>query len=95
MTDLEFYQGRCAGPTVGDLVHAVLGIDNPEDAKRFFLGYTEQVQKMIENGTWKGSPNASRAASRNIGFCFGEGMSRERIAMWKAATPAYHSWGIA
>lgn len=69
----------------GDFIRAVLGIDNPEDARRFRDGYLEV---MTANGV---TPERQQElASSNIGWCYGEGMPSERIAMWVEATQASH-----
>lgn len=36
--------------------------------------------------------SVSSTESANIGFCFGEGMSSNHIAMWRRTTPAAHPW---
>jgi hypothetical protein len=90
MTDLEFYNEKCGGKTIGHLIQAVLKIDNPEDALRFYRGEVARIQAEIDTGTWESKCTAEQGASWNIGWCYGEGMSSERIQMWVDATNASH-----
>lgn len=90
MTDLEFYEQRCGGNTIGNFVRAVLSIDNTEDAARFYRGCVAHVQDQIDQGEWQSSASAVQAANSNIGWCFGEGMAGERIGMWRSVCDAAH-----
>lgn len=78
--------------TIGDFISECLSIDNERDAKAFFKNQKAYVQHQIDERTWESKNNAEEATRMNIGFCFGEGMAPERIAMWKKATGAAHPW---
>jgi hypothetical protein len=82
MTDLEFYETACKGDTIGHFVRATMAISNPDDAARFYRGCVANVQKQIDMGKRESKFTATEAAYSNIGWCFGEGMSDEKIAMW-------------
>lgn len=90
MTDLEFYNEKCGGNTIGHLIRAILKIDNPEDAIRFYRGEVARIQAEIDAGTWEAECTAEQGASSNIGWCYGEGMAPERVQMWVEATKASH-----
>ena len=68
--------------TIGDFVRAVLAIDNEDDAAEFYAGHVAHIQRTIDKGEWNSSSTAEEGAKSNIGWCFGEGMSDERRAMW-------------
>ena len=74
------------GFTMGDTVNAILEVSSMEDAKDFFDGYVEDIT--CRRG--KSQEEAEGTARSNIGFCFGEGMSKKRIAMWIQACGAAH-----
>lgn len=76
--------------TIGELVNTVLKIDNATDAKSFYDWSVDWVQRQIDAGTWKSDYNAVNATRANIGWCYGEGMSKDRIAMWVEACNASH-----
>ena len=65
----------------------VLAIDSPLEASRFF----ERYVALIERGHSPARP-AQEIARHNIGYCFGEGMSKERRAMWREACGASHPY---
>lgn len=71
--------------TIGDLIRAILVIDNPTDAKAFYVSYVEELNKRDDL-----KDPAEAIARANIGWCFGEGMARERIAMWVETTSSAH-----
>src|SRR5579872_4453204 len=79
----DFKERQPGGHLIKDLVGAVLAIDNPEEAQRFYRGYVHWLTRQ---------PNltepAERIADSNIGWCFGEGMTGERQLMWQEATSA-------
>lgn len=75
--------------TVGDLVAAVMRIDRVADALRFYHGYLAWLTALpAESRSERYTPQ--QVARSNIGWCFGEGMDRDRIAMWHAVTGAAH-----
>jgi hypothetical protein len=76
--------------TVGDLMSAILSIDNDDDARRFFEGAVADIQWQIDHGLWQGHNDAITSAQSNIGWCYGEGMPPERVAMWRRVTGAVH-----
>ena len=90
MTDLEFYQSKVQGKTIGDFIRAVMVIDNPDEARRFYQGTIANIQQQIDSGKWESKVNAVQAANSNIGWCFGEGMQDERVAMWRSVSDASH-----
>lgn len=94
MTDLEFFCGAVkdddGSHTIGDYIRAVLAIDNEGDAGRFYRGELAFVQRQMDAGKWEGKGTATQAAHANIGWCFGEGMIPERIAMWGRVCDASH-----
>lgn len=63
--------------TIGEFIAAVLAIDTADAARQFFE-------------THVAAGMAPEVLRKNIGWCFGEGMARERIAMWRAAVDAEH-----
>jgi hypothetical protein len=92
---LEFFQARIVAAmppaierfTLRDLVRAVLAISEPADARRFFEGY---VEHLAARGRWSSLDPVLKIARTNIGWCFGEGMTKERRWMWVVATGASH-----
>lgn len=75
---------------IGDFIRAVLAIGTPEDARRFYEGHVAFIERQIEAGTWTSPCTAEVGACVNIGWCFGEGMAPERIAMWQKVCQAVH-----
>lgn len=73
------------GISIGELVSAILDIDNIEDAVAFYEGYLEHMKGRSISGQ---TPES--AARLNIGWCFGEGMDPTRIEMWVKACGASH-----
>ena len=71
--------------TIGEFISAVCRIDNEADAKQFAVEYLEWL-KLHADGKHK-PEDVLRA---NIGWCFGEGMSQERIEMWRKVCNASH-----
>jgi len=71
--------------TVGDFINAVFAVENEDDARRFHASYL----KYLEAHPCEGH-TPEQVASANIGWCFGEGMSGAKIAMWGAACGAVH-----
>lgn len=76
--------------TIGDFIRAVLAVDNAEDAKALYWRTVGRIEQQIEDGTWETACTAEEGARSSIGWCFGEGMSSERIAMWGQATGSAH-----
>ena len=76
--------------TIGDLIQAVLEIDNEADMALFYQGAVEDTQDQMTQGKWQGQGTAQDTARSNIGWCYGEGMDPERIAMWRRVTQAEH-----
>ena len=76
--------------TIGDLVYAILAIDNEQDMSVFFADHVAEIKRQIQAGTWESDLDAIGGARANIGWCYGEGMKLERIAMWKRVTGASH-----
>ena len=76
--------------TIEDFVCAVLAIDNEDDAAKFYAGHVAHIQRTIDKGEWNSSSTAEEGAKSNIGWCFGEGMSDERRAMWVKVCGASH-----
>jgi len=74
--------------TLGHLIGAIISIDNEADAREFYESYVEWIRAHEKETTSTFLP--AQVAAQNIGWCFGEGMAPERIAMWRRATPAYH-----
>jgi hypothetical protein len=70
---------------IGEFVGAVLAIDNEADAAAFAERYLEWLR---ERPNGKYSPE--QLLKDNIGWCFGEGMSSDRIAMWNKICGASH-----
>ena len=71
----------------GALVEAVLAINRDEDARAFYENY---VVWLTEHLSQDSAHMPDKVACDNIGWCFGEGMAREQIAMWRRTTPAAH-----
>jgi hypothetical protein len=75
--------------TIGHLIDAIMSIDNEVEAREFYESYVKWIQEHEEpRRTSVFLPG--QVAAQNIGWCFGEGMAPERIAMWRRATPAAH-----
>ncbi len=70
--------------TIGDFISAVMAIDNELDAEAFAADY--------ESWSAKNHPknNATEVMRSNIGWCFGEGMDKERQKMWVKVCGASH-----
>lgn len=98
--DKEFFIKKVGSDkhTIGDFIRAVLDIDNKEDAERFIRGYMEWLKEQPDLDE-RGPEFVMRS---NIGWCFGEGMKPERIAMWNKVCGATHPvfgtavsmWGV-
>lgn len=69
--------------SIGAFVSAVMEIDNPEDAAEFYAGSLSYYAA-------GGADDPASVAKANIGWCFGEGMASERIAMWQEVCGAQH-----
>lgn len=77
--------------TIGELCSAVFVIETDADARRFFVGYAEWLSRQPDL-----SDDPFDVAKSNIGWFFGEGMSKYRIEMWVRACGAIHPvFGIA
>ena len=73
------------GHTIGALIGAVLQITTEADAQEFYHGYlAHQRQFKIANHT------PEQVVRMNIGWCFGEGMPPDQIAMWSRVCGASH-----
>src|SRR5262245_30390519 len=71
--------------TIGDFIRAVLAIDNERDAKTFVEHYLELMKEpRIEDRL--------KIMRDNIGYCFGEWMSEDKIKMWMKLTGARHPY---
>jgi hypothetical protein len=82
----EFTERTPERHTIGDLIRAVMAVDNEADAKEFYRGYVEWLEAQpMDNGY-----TAQQVADSNIGWCFGEGMREERKRMWVMSTTASH-----
>ncbi|KKL19293.1 hypothetical protein LCGC14_2466930, partial [marine sediment metagenome] len=55
------------------------------DAKKFYQGYLGFLEQFPET---KG--DKERVARSNIGWCFGEGMTPDKIKMWSTVCEASH-----
>jgi hypothetical protein len=78
--------------TIGAFVSAVLEIDNAVDAAEFHAGYLAFMRNGMEAGLPGFDPRYDpiHVAKANIGWCFGEGMAPERMAMWRDVCEAEH-----
>ena len=68
----------------------MLAVDNEADALALFNQEVQRIQSQIDAGTWESDKDAITATHLNIGWCFGEGMPADRIAMWVKVCGAYH-----
>jgi hypothetical protein len=83
------YEFKDRGPdkhTIGDLIRAVFAIETIDDARRFHAGYLAWLYTIPSESRY----TREDVALANIGWCFGEGMSDERIRMWREACGAAH-----
>jgi hypothetical protein len=71
--------------TIGDFIRAVLAVEDEADARRFFDGYVAWLEAQPDRAL-----PALDVARANVGWCFGEGMSPERVAMWHRLTGSAH-----
>lgn len=71
--------------TMGDFVRAVLAIQDAGEARAFYDSYIVWLDARPDRLT-----TVEGVARSNIGWCYGEGMTPEHIAMWKQATGAAH-----
>lgn len=76
--------------TVGDLMDAIWSVDNEDDARAFFEGHVQDIQRQMDAGEWNGRQDAVASARSNIGWMYGEGMPAETVAMWRRATGSEH-----
>ena len=72
--------------TIGSFISATMSITDPEDAAAFYAGLVDNLNSQPDLNP-RGAEYVARA---NIGWCFGEGMKPELIAMWSAVTGASH-----
>jgi hypothetical protein len=95
----EFFEQKVGGPrhNIGQFIRAVLAIDNPEDARKFYDSCLAWQIWMRTQPEYEGSKHTPEEVVRaNIGWCFGEGMAQERINMWYQVTGATHpAFGVA
>lgn len=78
------------GMTIGELIRAVLGIDDEADAKGFYDGYLEHMNSVPEEKRQWNGKTAEEVVRSNIGWCFGEGMTVTQRAMWVKVCDASH-----
>lgn len=72
--------GRKRGShTIGDFISAVFSVETLDEAKEFYAGYLVYLKPLDR------TESEENVAQSNIGWCFGEGMSDEKIALWKSA----------
>jgi hypothetical protein len=71
--------------TIGDFIRAVLAIEEEADARRFFDGHVAWLEAQPER-----TLPALDMARANVGWCFGEGMTPEHVAMWHRLTGSAH-----
>lgn len=76
--------------TIGDLISAVMKIDNKTDAALFYRGYLEWLNNLPPGVDKSEILTPEQVAKSNIGWCFGEGMSDKMIEMWNKVTGATH-----
>ena len=76
--------------TIGDLISAVMTIDNKADAALFYRGYVEWLKNPPPGVEKNEIDNPEQVAKSNIGWCFGEGMDDKMIEMWNKVTGASH-----
>jgi hypothetical protein len=70
--------------TIADFVREVLAVEDEASARAL---YVRHVAELLDGGQVEDPYVAARL---NIGWCFGEGMTAERRAMWRAACGAAH-----
>lgn len=75
--------------SIGDLIATVLAVDDEEDARWYYAGYVAYLKRLPAERK-SGRYIEEQVARMNIGWCFGEGMTDERIAMWRRVCGAYH-----
>jgi hypothetical protein len=85
----DFKERTIAKHIIGDLIRAVLEIDNPDNALKFYNGYLEYLNDLPEEDK-SNDYTMEQIAKANIGWCFGEGMAQNRIQMWNEVTLATH-----
>jgi hypothetical protein len=71
--------------TIGDFIRAVLAVEDEADARRFFDGYVAWLEAQPDC-----TLPALDVARANVGWCFGEGMAPELVAMWHRLTGSAH-----
>lgn len=64
--------------TIGDFIYAVLAIEDEATAKTFYEGAVEYYKRFATDEHF----DPGSVARQNIGYCFGAGMTQERIDMW-------------
>jgi hypothetical protein len=72
--------------TIGELISTVLAIDNEKDATKFFQDFLMWAERDTNSSLYA----PLERVKADIGWCFGEGMSPERIAMWRKVCGAAH-----
>lgn len=83
-----YYKGRerdFSTHTVADFIIAVTRVTSEEDARAFYEGYVAWLKDRPDL-----SAPAEAVARADIGWCFGEGMCNDSIAMWVRACGASH-----
>lgn len=77
--------------TIGDFISAVLAVDNEQDAAAFYDGYVAFLEVAPDR-----TEPADSVARANIGWCFGEGMTSDRVQIWRQVCNASHPvFGVA
>jgi len=74
--------------TFGDILHAVHNIASASEARQFLEDYSA----FLESKGCGSKEKCSSIARANIGWCFGEGLSQERIDFWNEAVGAEHPY---
>lgn len=70
--------------TIGAFISAVMEIDNEAEAEQFWHGYVDYMTIAYPE-----TPTIP-ACQSNVGWCFGEGMSEDKKAMWIKVSDASH-----
>lgn len=86
-------------PSLTTLINRVLSIDNATAAGAFFAEEVANARQeaaarpdLVEAARAFSDADPETIVRCNIGFCFGEGMSKERRAMWREVCGASHPW---
>jgi hypothetical protein len=74
--------------TAGDFIRAVPEIHDEEEARMFRDGYFDSLVRL-----GKSDEEAKRLCTSNLGWCMGEGMSKEDIEMWDRVGASHPVFG--